>query len=74
MENDVTPVNDEVLSVEEVALRLKVSDVTVRRMLNDGRLPGIRVGRQWRVASTTVSRALRGEIRLDVPRVPKVAR
>lgn len=38
---------DRVLSVPEVAIRLKVSDRRVRYLLIHKRLIGIRLGRQW---------------------------
>jgi len=37
------------LSVEEVAARVKVSTYTVRRWVRQGRLAGIKIGRDWRV-------------------------
>ena len=37
------------LTVAQVADRLNVNQLTIRRMLNDGRLTGFRVGRNWRV-------------------------
>jgi excisionase family DNA binding protein len=37
------------LSLEEVAYRLGVSVQTVRRLIENGELKGVRVGRQWRV-------------------------
>ena len=42
--------DDELLTVEEAAKRLKMHVGTVRRLLRDKRLPGVKVGpRQWRV-------------------------
>lgn len=39
----------EFLTVEEVAELLRVSVRTVQRLLAEGKLPGVRVGRQWRI-------------------------
>jgi excisionase family DNA binding protein len=39
----------ELLTIDETAEFLRVSDKTVRRMLNDGRLKGVNIGRQWRI-------------------------
>lgn len=42
----------EFLTVKEVALRLRVSTVTIRDMIKDGTLEGIRVGKKmFRVKS-----------------------
>lgn len=49
----------EVLDAAAVARRLRVDPATVYRMASDGRLPGIKVGRQWRFAEADVARALR---------------
>ena len=40
---------EELLTVQEVAEYLRVSDLTVRRMLKDGRLQGVNIGRVWRI-------------------------
>lgn len=42
------------LSVKEIALRLSVSESTVRRLLANGELNAIRVGKQWRFQPDTV--------------------
>lgn len=39
----------ELLTVEEVAGYLRVSYKTVRRMIGDGRLTGVNLGRSWRI-------------------------
>jgi len=40
----------ELLTVEETAEFLRVSDKTVRRMLQDGRLQGVDLGGAWRIS------------------------
>jgi excisionase family DNA binding protein len=48
----IAVVEDEVLSVDEAAVWLKVDAVTVRRLLRDGRLPGRKIdARQWRISA-----------------------
>jgi excisionase family DNA binding protein len=48
-------VEDELLTVEEAAGRLKMHPVTVRRLLREGNLPGRKVGaRQWRVSAAAL--------------------
>ena len=39
---------ENLLTTREVAVRLKVSASTVRRMAREGRLPALRVGKLWR--------------------------
>jgi excisionase family DNA binding protein len=54
---------DPVLTVPEVAARLRVTPETVRRWLRDGELRGVRFSDRggWRVLSSEVERKLRGE-------------
>jgi excisionase family DNA binding protein len=45
-------VENEVLSLDEAAVWLKVDAVTVRRLLREGRLPGRKTdARQWRISA-----------------------
>ncbi len=39
----------QLLTVEEAAAYLRVTPPTVYRLLRAGKLPGVKVGRQWRV-------------------------
>ena len=59
---------DACLTPEEVAARLKVLPKTVRKWLREGQLPGVKVGRQWRVAESTLDRLIRGEIAFGTAR------
>ncbi|OGS23022.1 MAG: DNA-binding protein [Elusimicrobia bacterium RIFOXYA2_FULL_39_19] len=38
----------DILTLQEVAKYLKVDNKTIYRMVNSNRLPGFRVGNQWR--------------------------
>lgn len=49
------------MSIQELAKKLRVSEKTIRRMLSAGRLRGIRVGGQWRFPVESLS---------DLPLVP----
>ncbi len=52
-------VEDELLTVEDVAARLKLSTATVRRLLARGDIPARKVGvRQWRVSAAALHRYL----------------
>jgi excisionase family DNA binding protein len=46
----------ELLTVQETADLLKVSTVTVRRFIADGRLPAVKVGRAVRIEKTDAER------------------
>jgi excisionase family DNA binding protein len=48
----------ELLTVQETADLLKVSTVTVRRFIADGRLPAVKVGRAVRVEKADVERVV----------------
>ena len=65
---------EEALTVPEVAKRLRVSPTTIGRMLRDGRLPAVKFGGQWRITSATIDRVLRGEIRVEIERHPKIVK
>jgi len=39
----------QLLTVEEAAAHLRLNPQTVYRLLRAGKLPGVKVGRQWRV-------------------------
>ena len=41
----------ELLTVTQAARVVRVSEVTVRRLVRRGELPGLRVGRQWRISA-----------------------
>jgi excisionase family DNA binding protein len=45
------PVDEELLTVQQVAENWQVSQRTIRRMIADGRLPIIRLGRAVRISA-----------------------
>jgi excisionase family DNA binding protein len=47
------------LTPEEVARRLNVSLVTVGRWLREGKLKGVKAGRQWRVRENDLQKFLK---------------
>lgn len=49
------------LTTKQVQDLFKVDRITVYRMLQDGRLKGIKIGNQWRFSQTEVERLLSGE-------------
>lgn len=54
------------LTTKQVQDLFKIDRITVYRMLNDGRLKGIKIGNQWRFPQREVERVLNGEI-VDLP-------
>jgi excisionase family DNA binding protein len=66
---EVQPVNDELLTVHEVARRLRVDDTTVRRWINNGILEAITLPhsgkrRGYRVKQSTLN------VLLQAPALP----
>jgi len=49
-----------ILSVKDVAGLLSVHYNTVKKMIHDGRLPAVKVGRAWRVKRESVKAMLEG--------------
>ena len=47
-----TPPNHELLTTEEAAAYLRVSQYTVWRWCTEGRLPAFQIGREWRISKT----------------------
>jgi|LFRM01.2.fsa_nt_gb excisionase family DNA binding protein len=52
----------DLMTIEEAAIALRVSGKTIRRMLADGRLRGVNLGRTWRIPRETVLELLGGRI------------
>ena len=50
----------ELLTCEEAATHLRLHVRTVGRLLNQGKLPGVKVGRQWRLRRVDLDAYLRG--------------
>jgi excisionase family DNA binding protein len=60
MAADVTPLSDvKFLTVAEVATIMRVSKMTVYRLVHSGELEAIRVGRSFRVPEQAVNQYLR---------------
>ncbi len=51
---------DEFLTSEEVAQKLKLHPGTVRRMLARGEIPGRRLGKEWRVSAIELQKFIAG--------------
>jgi excisionase family DNA binding protein len=57
----------ELLTTKQVQDLLQVDRTTVYRMLNDGRLSGMKIGHQWRFPRQEVDRLLSGDIWAEQP-------
>lgn len=61
MPKDVSELRDiSFLTVAEVAAIMRVSKMTVYRLVHSGELPSVRVGRSFRVPERAVNEYLRG--------------
>ncbi len=56
---------DDLLTTRQVQEILKVDRITVYRMLNDGRLKGVKIGQQWRFPLKEVERMLGGNLSVE---------
>lgn len=55
--------SETLLTPEEVAEQMKLHPVTVRRMLRDGELPGIKIGkRQWRIPESALQQFIQRQL------------
>ncbi len=52
---------DDLLTTRQVQTLLKIDRITIYRMLQDGRLKGVKIGSQWRFTRQEVERLLSGE-------------
>ena len=50
----------ELLTTEEAAAYLRLHPRTISRLIKQGELPGVKVGRQWRVRRADLEARLRG--------------
>ena len=60
--------NSDLLTPEEAAVLLRINRETVYRNLRRGRLPGMKLGGQWRLSKTQLE-SLMGAAQLSTPDV-----
>lgn len=53
-----TETNDHVMTLEELASYLKVPKSTLYKLVQEGRIPGQKIGKQWRFAKVAIDRWL----------------
>lgn len=51
---------DQVMTIDDLALHLKLSTSTLYKLCAQGRVPGQKVGRHWRFHKTVIDRWLGG--------------
>jgi excisionase family DNA binding protein len=61
---------DTLYTVRQVQEILKVDRITIYRMLQDGRIKGMKIGQQWRFAQAEVQRLLQGDGSIQSPSAP----
>lgn len=54
-------IEDRILTVEEVASFLKLSEATIYRMAQEGKIPAKRVGRSWRFSQAQIQEWFRDQ-------------
>lgn len=42
-------IEDEIMTVSEVATYFKISEVTTYKLVQEGKIPAFKIGRHWRV-------------------------
>jgi excisionase family DNA binding protein len=52
---------EDILTISEVAKMLRVSEDTIRRMIDDGKLPAFKARGNWRIRREEVEKIIRGE-------------
>lgn len=61
---------NELLTTRQVQNLLKVDRITIYRMLQDGRLKGVKIGQQWRFHQGEVQRLLNGDASAEAQPAP----
>lgn len=51
--------DDQVLTVDELAVYLKVAKSTLYKLLGEGKVPGQKVGKHWRFSKTGIDEWLK---------------
>jgi excisionase family DNA binding protein len=59
-ESTFTP--NRILTVPQAAAQLQVSERTVYEWLRDGKLPGRKIGKVWRLSADAINDFLRGDV------------
>ena len=63
LSNNVQPAPSRILTISEVGAQLRFSTNTLRKLLNEGRLKGVRTGPyggKWRISQKAIDEFIRG--------------
>jgi excisionase family DNA binding protein len=55
-------VDHEYFTITEIAERFRVSEMTVRRMIDKGEITAIKMGRQWRISAALLDSKIQAEL------------
>lgn len=58
--DDTATVLDTILTVSQAAAQLQVSERTIYEWLRDGKIPGRKIGKVWRISAEVLNDFLRG--------------
>jgi excisionase family DNA binding protein len=61
-----------ILTVPQAAEQLQVSERTVYEWLREGKLPGRKIGKVWRLSAEAINDFLRGDVALNGAREPSL--
>lgn len=50
-----TQKDDQIMTINDVAEYLKISEVTTYKLVQDGKIPAFKIGRHWRVKRDDLS-------------------
>ena len=52
----MTQLSDEVMTIEELATYLKIPKSTLYKQVQEGKVPGQKIGKQWRFGKKAIDR------------------
>lgn len=55
----------EIMTLKEVAKYLKMTEVTIYRYVNEGKIPGVKIGSRWRFVKEKIDDFLTNEEDLE---------
>jgi excisionase family DNA binding protein len=56
---------EQALTINEAAKRLMINPNVLRMWVREGRIPAIKLGRVWRITEETITKILRGELKIE---------
>jgi excisionase family DNA binding protein len=55
------PASDQVLTLQELSLYIKIAESSVYKLVREGKIPGQKVGKSWRFYKPAIDRWLAGD-------------